>query len=205
MDAWGANVEFLSVPLYSRILRVLQGQEKPSAGVPVTLEYRDWLPYFVLGGLAGLRTCEMVRSAPDDPVLTWEDILWKEKLIYVRHEVAKQTSARDRKRYVPLEPAAAAILRPLVGTGPIITISENYFYICRRELAGMKIKLPDNCLRNSYATYAQTFRSLGDVAKAMGDREETIKRFYVQTLKPGTGRKWFDPLAHRGNKKQARK
>jgi hypothetical protein len=60
------------------------------------------------------------------------------------------------------------------------------FYICRRELVGlMKIKLPDNCLRNSYA---QTFRSLGDVERAMGDREETIKRFYVQTLKPGTGR-----------------
>ena len=77
-----------------------------------------------------------------------------------------------------------------------MAISENYFYIRRRELAGlMKIKLPDNCLRNSYATYAQTFRSLGDVAKAMGDREETIKRFYVETLKPGTGREWFDPLA----------
>ena len=65
----------------------------------------------------------------------------------------------------------------------------------------MKIRLPDNCLRNSYATYAQTFRSLGDVARAMGDREETIKRFYVQTLKPGTGRHWFDPLAQDGTKK----
>jgi hypothetical protein len=201
MDSWGANVDFLSVPLYSRILRVVQGQEEPSEGVPVTLDYKDWLPYFVLGGLAGLRTCEMVRSAPDDPVLTWEDILWNEKLIHVRHEVAKQTRARDRKRYVPLEPAAAEILRPLAGAGPIMTMCENHFYICRRELAGlMKIKLPDNCLRNSYATYAQTFRSLGDVAKAMGDREETIKRFYVQTLKPDTGRNWFYPLAQGGKK-----
>jgi hypothetical protein len=52
----------------------------------------------------------MVRSAPDDPVLSWEDILWKEKLIQIRHEVAKQTRARDRKRYVPLEPAAAGVL-----------------------------------------------------------------------------------------------
>jgi hypothetical protein len=42
---------------------------------------------------------------------------------------------------------------------------------------------------------AQTFRSLGGVAKATGDREETIKRFYVQTLKPGIGRNWFEPLA----------
>jgi hypothetical protein len=80
-----------------------------------------------------------------------------------------------------------------------MTMCENHFYICRREQARlMKIKLPDNCLRNSYATYAQTFRALGDVAKAMGDREETIKRFYVQTLKPGIGRSWFDPLGQDG-------
>ena len=40
----------------------------------------------------------------------------------------------------------------------------------RRKLAAaMRLKFPENCLRNSYATYALTFRSLGDVAKAMGD------------------------------------
>jgi len=206
LDAWGANVEFLSVPLYSRILKVVQGLEEPAEGVPATSEYKDWLPYFVLGGLAGLRTCEMVRTAPDDPILLWEDILWNEKLIHIRNEVAKQTRARDRRRYVPLEPAVAEILRPLAGKGPIMTMCENHFYICRRELVGlMKIKLPDNCLRNSYATYAQTFRSLGDVARAMGDREETIKRFYVQTLKPGTGRNWFDPLGQRAKRKEPAK
>ena len=25
----------------------------------------------------------------------------------------------------------------------------------------------------------------------MGDAEGTVKRFYVQTLEPGTGKKWF--------------
>jgi hypothetical protein len=46
-------------------------------------------------------------------------------------------------------------------------------------------------LRNSYATYAQTFRSSGDVARAMGDAESTVKRFYVRTLEPGVGKDWF--------------
>jgi hypothetical protein len=55
----------------------------------------------------------------------------------------------------------------------------------------MRIKLPENCLRNSYATYALTFRSIGEVAKAMGDAESTLKRFYVQTLEPGVGHEWF--------------
>jgi len=50
----------------------------------------------------------------------------------------------------------------------------------------------ENCLRNSYATYAQTFRSPGDVARAMGDAEGTVKRFYVQTLEPGAGKNWFN-------------
>ena len=57
----------------------------------------------------------------------------------------------------------------------------------------MKIKLPENCFRNSYATYAQTFRSLGNVARAMGDAEATVKGFYVQTLEPGEGITWFQP------------
>jgi hypothetical protein len=39
------------------------------------------LPYFVLGGMAGMRTCELVRSNPGDPVLNWEDILWTKNLI----------------------------------------------------------------------------------------------------------------------------
>jgi hypothetical protein len=57
----------------------------------------------------------------------------------------------------------------------------------------MKIKLPENCLRNSYATYALTFRTIGEVAKAMGDSETTVKRFYVQTLESGVGHDRFQP------------
>ena len=62
----------------------------------------------------------------------------------------------------------------------------------------MKIKLPENCLRNSYATYALTFRSLGDVAKAMGDAASTVKRNYTQTLEPDTGLAWFEPKLESG-------
>jgi len=97
-----------------------------------------------------------------EPVLQWADILWNKNLIFIRHEVAKETRARDRKRYIPLEPAAAEILKPLAGTGAVMPWSRSYFLRRRRRLAAaMRIKLPENCLRNSYATYAQTFRSLG--------------------------------------------
>jgi len=99
-----------------------------------------------------------------------------------------------------LEPAAAKILRPLAGTGPIMAISVGYLHKLRRKLAGLiKIKIPENCFRNSYATYGLTFRSLGDLAKAMGDAESTVKRYYTETLEPGTGKKWFEVTPANGS------
>jgi hypothetical protein len=192
-DKWGVNAEHLSAALYKRLLRVGAGKEPASKGLEPTTKYQFLLPYFVLAGMAGMRSCELVRSNPGDPILNWEDILWAKNLIVVRHEVAKQTRSRDHKRYIPLEPQAAEILRPLAGKGPVIACCDNHLYIKRRELArDMRIKLPENCFRNSYATYALTFRSIGEVAKAMGDAESTVKRFYVQTLEPGVGREWFE-------------
>jgi hypothetical protein len=82
---------------------VTRGLEGPRAGVEVSGKFKPLLPYFVLGGLQGLRTCEMVRERADYPVVEWRDFLWNKKLLIVRDEVAKQTRARDRLRYIPLE------------------------------------------------------------------------------------------------------
>jgi hypothetical protein len=192
LDAWGINNEILSVELFQRFLRVIQTLEGPREGAQPTGKYKRLLPYFVLGGFQGLRTCEMVRERADYPVVEWRDFLWKKELLVVRDEVAKQTRARDKLRYVPLEAAAIELLKPIVGSGSVIQIARRAFQSLRRELCReMRVRWPENCLRNSYATYAQTFRSSGEVAKAMGDTEGTVKRFYVQTLEPGVGKKWF--------------
>ena len=103
LDAWGVNNEVLSVELFQRLLRVTQGLEAPRGGVESSAKYKPLLPYFVLGGLQGLRTCEMVRERVDYPVIEWRDFLWNKQLLVVRDEVAKQTRARDKLRYVPLE------------------------------------------------------------------------------------------------------
>lgn len=193
LDGWDVNNEVLSAELFQRFLRVAQGLEAPRHGEPVTEKYKRLVPYLVLGGLQGLRTCEMVREHPGDPVIEWRDFLWKKKLVVIRDEVAKQTRAREKLRYVPLEAAAIKLLSPLAGTGPALSIARDAFYKMRRELCKeMRVRWPENCLRNSYATYAQTFRSAGDVARAMGDAEGTVKRFYVRTLEPGVGKKWFN-------------
>jgi hypothetical protein len=192
LDGWDVNNEVLGAELFQRFLRVAQGLEAPRHGEPVTEKCKRLVPYLVLGGLQGLRTCEMVREHPGDPVIEWRDFLWKKNLIVIRDEVAKQTRAREKLRYVPLEVLTIRFLSSLAGTGPVIAVARDAFYKMRRELcAEMRVRWPENCLRNSYATYAQTFRSAGDVARAMGDAELMVKRFYVQTLEPGVGKKWF--------------
>ena len=58
------------------------------------------LPFLVLGGMAGLRSAEILR-------LQWENINWAEGVIEIQGKVAK-TGAR---RLAPLVPAAAAWLK----------------------------------------------------------------------------------------------
>jgi hypothetical protein len=193
-DNWGINAEHLTPSTYTRLLRVVSGKEPPANGQDLTTQFQFLLPYFVLAGMAGIRNCELIRYTPSEPVLQWANILWSKSLIFIPHDIAKETRARDRKRYIPLETAAAEILRPLAGTGAVMPISRSHFNRSRRKLAAaMRLKFPENCLRNSYATYALTFRSLGDVAKAMGDAEATVKRYYIETLEPGVGHEWFTP------------
>ena len=135
-------------------------------GIEATQKYKRLLAYFVLGGLQGLQRCEMIRERAKDPVIEWRDFLWKKRLIVVRAEVAKQTRARDKLRYVPLEPTTIELLKPLATTGEVIPVVDSSFYRMRQNLCKeMRVRWPENCLRNSYATYAQTFRSSGDAMR----------------------------------------
>jgi hypothetical protein len=79
-------------------------------------------------------------------------------------------------------------------SGPVVNIYQSSHTKLIAELLGkLEIELPENGLRNSYATYAQSFRSPGDVAKACGDLESTIKRFYTnRSIEPDEGRPWFE-------------
>ena len=126
-------------------------------------------------------------------MIEWSDILWNKNLIMVRHEVAKQTKAQDRLRYPELEPAAKEWLQLVrKPSGPMLEVSQSRFTILNRELRkALKFKIPENGLRNSYASYRLSIDSPGSVAKAMGDTEATMKRWYTETLEPGDGHAWF--------------
>jgi hypothetical protein len=193
-DRWGVNNEIVPIEDFRRLLFVTAGLEPIEPGEAPTIRYIGLLPYFVLGGLAGMRRAELLRDRNSQSILEWTDILWDKNLISVRDEVAKQTRAADRRRLIPLEPAAKEWLLLVKGiSGPVVNIWQSTHTKLTRELfKALEIDLPENGLRNSYASYAQTFRGAGEVAKAAGDLESTIKRFYTQLLEPGTGKAWFD-------------
>lgn len=187
-DEWNSNKEILSVDDFRRILFVIAGLEPIKPNEHATERYLRLLPFYVLGGMAGVRRIEIISSNPRDPVVQWTDVYWKKNLIVIREEVGK-----TGLRYIPLEPAAKEwLLMAIKPSGPIVEISQSTLQRLNDELMdALELAVPDNGLRNSYASYSQSFRQPGDVAKAMGDIEATVKRYYVQTLEPGTGQAWF--------------
>jgi hypothetical protein len=182
-DKWRENTEKMDMESFRRLLFVAAGLEPIKPGEEPTLRYQRLLPRYVLGGLAGLRNCEIIRAHAGDPVIEWTDVLWNKNLLVIRHEVAKQTRAKNRLRYPELEPVAKEWLQLVrKPTGPMLEISHSTFTILNRELTkALKLKIPKNGLRNSYASYRLSVESPGTVAKAMGDTEETMKRWYTET------------------------
>ena len=104
-------------------------------------------------------------------MIEWSDVLWNKNLVYVRHEVAKKTKAQDRRRYPDLMPVAKEWLQLVrKPRGPMLEISQSRFTILNRELVkALKLKIPENGLRNSYASYRLSIESPGTVSQAMGD------------------------------------
>jgi len=192
-DKWGVNNEPLGVEEFRRILFVVAGLEPAIAGEAPTDRYFRLLPYYVLGGLCGMRRAEIISSYASDPVIEWRDINWDRNWIHVRHEVAKQTGAQDQSRYIPLEASAAEWLRMIpVRTTQIMEISQSTLQRLNHELLHkLKVEVPDNGLRNGYASWGATFKTPGELAKAMGDLESTVRRYYIKRREPESGRVWF--------------
>jgi integrase len=192
-EKWNSNKEIIEVDAFRRILFVIAALEPIKPGEVPTLRYQRLLPFYVLGGMAGLRRRELISSDPRDPVIEWTDIWWGKNLIEIRDEVAKQVGLTDHKRHPALEPAAKEWLRMVAKpNGRIMEISQSTLQRLNDELLdALRLEVPDNGLRNSYASYGLSFRTLGDVSKAMGDNEATTSRYYIKKLEPDTSQAWF--------------
>jgi hypothetical protein len=65
----------------STIFKAQAGPTNRGVGETLTVEVAK-RTRGLLGGLAGLRNCEIIRAYPGDPVIEWTDVLWDNHLIW---------------------------------------------------------------------------------------------------------------------------
>jgi integrase len=104
----------------------------------------ETLPYWAIGGFAGLRSAELER-------LEWRDLHWQSRLIEIGAAKAKSAS----KRFVKMEPVLLAWLAPYRGMAEGFVAPQDHWEgrkMADRQAAGIE-QWPPNALRHSYASY----------------------------------------------------
>jgi len=137
-----------------------------------------------IGGLAGLRTQELLR-------LDWAD-LWR-RPGYI--EVGKAKAKTRQRRLVPILPALAAWLDPWrqFKQGPIWTFHEITFHDHLRQVAeAAGVERKDNALRHTFISVrlAETHNE-NQVAQEAGTSPSLIHRNYRQLVTLAEAKEWF--------------
>lgn len=196
---FGVNNEFYPVETFRRMLRIAAGLDPVNPGEEPTKDFVGLLPWFVLSGFAGVRTCEAVRGDEKGAdAVRWSDLYFDLDIpqILIRKEIAKT----DKPRYIETSHYVLAVrswlsLIPMDGA-QIVGRNEGQMNDLKRAFeARTGIKFLANGFRNSFATYSLTFdgmRGVGKLAIEMGNSEAVAGRHYIQHIAPGTGRAWFN-------------
>lgn len=139
------------------------------------------LPFLVLGGMAGLRSSEILR-------LKWEHVNWPEGVIEIQGSVAK-TGAR---RLAPLVPAAAEWLKGYVDArGPVIGAVKLYERL-EKLSAAAEVPWKQNALRHSFCSYRMaTLKDAPRVSYEAGNSVRIIQRHYDKVVTESQGTTWF--------------
>jgi integrase len=147
------------------------------AATPVTL------PYWLLGGFAGLRRAEVER-------LEWKDVHFERGLIEVPALKAKTAS----RRFVKIQPNLTAWLLPSIGgTGRVCPQNLRKLLEADRARAGLK-KWPSNALRHSFASYhLAKFENAAQLALELGHTNQEITfRHYRELVTPEAAEKYWN-------------
>ncbi len=138
------------------------------------------VPYFVMGGLAGLRHAEITR-------LEWSDIDFAQKLVRVGADKAKTSS----NRIVPLSDEAIAWLTPHREKDAQLCSDRQSKY-ARQVATKLGVKWPANGLRHSYGTYRlATVKSAAQVALEMGNSPAMVFRHYREVVTEQDAKLYF--------------
>lgn len=163
-----------------------------------------------LVGWSGCRTEEVAPEFSDKGRVRWEDLLWADRYeqaaeaeeadkptddqIHITPDAAKKTRKKDLRRYIPLLPNLADMLRPFRekrgAIYPVTLPGINKEFARIAKKAGIEWKR--NALRHSYGTYrAAITKNVPAVAFEMGNTPEMVGRHYNRPTPPHIARKWF--------------
>ncbi len=149
------------------------------------------LPYWAIGGFAGLRSAELER-------LEWQDIDFERDLV----EVTRGKSKTASRRHIAIRPALRAWLEPYrgLGTGKVCPPSLRQHLEADRKRAGIS-QWPANALRHSFASYhLEHFKEPGTLTVEMGHSSpDLVQKFYRQRVRPEAARQWWSimPSEHK--------
>jgi integrase len=140
------------------------------------------LPYWLLGGFAGVRSAEIER-------LAWKDIHFESLLI----EVSGDKSKTAAKRFIPIHPVLEAWLAPYKDRrGSICPINLRKLLEADRQRAGI-MAWPSNALRHSFASYHLAhFQDAAKLALQLGHtNSHLVFRHYRELVKPQEAERWW--------------
>lgn len=158
------------------------------------LRYVDerFLPFVALGGLAGLRSIEILR-------LEWQDVWFEKGFI----EVGRSKSKTATRRLVPICPALHEWLKPHAKkTGPILPDIRDEFHFTRLfhtsktslndEDGKARLELLHNGLRHSFCSYRLALvKSAAQVALEAGNSPKMLFEHYRELVTEDEGKEWF--------------
>ena len=189
---WAIRYDFASTSLFEKVETPKKGQSEIAILTPgqMTLAIEAspnsyTLAWLLLGGFAGLRSCEIQR-------MVWGDVAEE---IHIRREVIKKTRG-IRERYVAR--TAPLDRRLVVGapTDPVIPVSETTFRYHTKRLAaaiGFADGWPHNALRDSFASYLLAdCDNAALVADQMGHTSPAmVHQSYARAVKKTEAAKWW--------------
>lgn len=142
------------------------------------------LPFLIFGGMAGLRSAEIMR-------LKWEHVNWPEGVIEIQGSVAKTGT----RRLAPLVPAAAAWLKSYKDArGPVIGAIKLYERL-EKLSESTSVAWKQNALRHSFCSYRMaTLKDAPRVSYEAGNSVRIIQRHYDKVVTESQGKTWFSIL-----------
>ncbi len=156
---------------------------------------KEYLPWLVLSGFAGVRQEELiVDPSSDKSPLDWSDFHWSRGIIIIRPETAK---TGDR-RVVPILPVVRAWLEPVkLDKGATCPTDPPYKTrdVKRQSTTAMLSALVGgwrkNALRHSFISYRAADVGLAQTAMEAGNSEGEARRSYHSAMGKDAAKKWF--------------